>query len=170
MDFKRLTLLIVPFAVLVMVASTGMAKGRDMGGWGKESPYNRLYDPAEADNFKAVVTEVKEVVPLPGMSPGVALEVREGKHGKGDKILVHLCPVWFADPSEIGIRRGDQVKLKGVWAEIDGKDVFMASKVKKGEYFEFKVRLTKDGTPFWTMDAAQLKKERAASQASLEKR
>jgi len=36
----------------------------------------------------------------------------------------------------------------------------MASKVKRGNDFEFKVRLTKDGTPFWTMTPEQLARER----------
>ena len=52
------------------------------------------------------------------------------------------------------------MKVKGVWAEVQGKDVFMASKVKKGDYFELKVRLTKDGTPFWTMSPEELARER----------
>ena len=45
--------------------------------------------------------------------------------------------------------------------------MFIASKVKKGEYFEFKVRLTKDGKPFWTLSPEELKKERADSLAEL---
>jgi hypothetical protein len=36
----------------------------------------------------------------------------------------------------------------------------MASKVKKDEMFEFKVRLTKNGKPFWTMTAEELASER----------
>jgi hypothetical protein len=89
------------------------------------------------------------------MSPGVALEVREGS----ETIMVHLCPVGYAKPSEIGIKPGDKVSIRGCWAEVGGKDVFMAAKVKKGETFEFKVRLSKDGTPFWTMTPEQLAKE-----------
>ncbi len=58
------------------------------------------------------------------------------------------------------LKKNDRVKLKGVWAEINGKDVFMASKIKKDPNFEIiKVRLTKDGTPYWTMSAEQLAKE-----------
>jgi hypothetical protein len=161
----------VPFiAVLVLVLTAGMAAAADpadMGGWQEDSAYNRLYDPIEMDKFKALVEDVREVVPMPGMSPGVAIEIREGKRGGGDRILVHLCPVWFAKPGEIGIKKGDQIKLRGAWAEINGQDVFMASKVKKGDYFEFKVRLTKNGKPFWTMTPEELKKEESASQASL---
>jgi len=40
----------------------------------------------------------------------------------------------------------------------------MASKIKKSDSdtFEFKVRLTKNGLPFWTMTPEQLAKERAS--------
>ena len=55
------------------------------------------------------------------------------------------------------------MKVKGTWVEIDGEDVIMAAKIKKGEYFQFKVRLTSDGTPFWTMDPEQLSRELAAN-------
>jgi hypothetical protein len=77
---------------------------------------------------------------------------------------VHLCPTWFAKPEDVGVKPGDRVTVKGCWAEINGKDVFMASKVKKGDIFEFKVRLTQDGTPFWTMTPEQLAKERASAE------
>ena len=131
---------------------------RDMGGWEKGSPYNKHYNAAEMDSFKGTVAGIKEIVPLPGMSPGIAIVVRESKT---EKVLVHLCPSWFADRRNIGIKKGDRVKVKGVWAEIDGKDIFMASKIKRGNHFSFKVRLTKDGTPFWTMSPEQLAKEKA---------
>jgi hypothetical protein len=39
----------------------------------------------------------------------------------------------------------------------------MASKVKKGESFELKMRLTRDGTPFWTMTPEQLAKEQKSN-------
>jgi len=131
---------------------------RDMGGWGKDSPYNQLYNPTEIDSFKGIVVKTEKVIPFPGMSPGVALLVRD----RGDDIVtVHLGPEWFI--GKPGIKRGDEVKVKGVWAEINGKDVFMASKVKKGDHYEFKVRLTKDGTPFWTMSKEDLARERAGN-------
>ena len=52
-------------------------------------------------------------------------------------------------------------KVSGSWAVIDGKDVLMAAKVKQGDSFVFKVRLTKDGTPFWSLSPEELAKERA---------
>jgi len=143
---------------------------KDMGGWEKNSDYNKHYDVSEYESFKGWVKKIKTVVPMPGMSPGVAIEVFETKDLKSEPILVHLFPVWFNDPKSIGLKRGDRVKVKGVWAEIDEKDVFMASKVKKGDYFELKARLTGDGTPFWTLTDKELAKERISSLKSLKKK
>ncbi len=130
----------------------------DKKGWGAEDPYNRLYNSKEIEKIKAKVVRLTETAPMPGMSPVIVLEVREGN----DTVTVHLCPSWFAKPSETGLKPGDDVTIRGSWAEINGKDVFLAAKVKKGESQEFKVRLTRDGTPFWTMSPEQLARERAA--------
>jgi len=133
---------------------------RDMQGWGVNDPYNQHYDVKESEKFRAWVLKVQEVVPLAGMSPATALLVREGS----EEIEVHICPTWYRKPKEIGVKPGDRIKLKGVWAYIDGKDVFMASKIKKEPDIDvIKVRLTKDGTPFWTMTAEQLAQETSSS-------
>ena len=86
---------------------------RDIGGWGKDSPYNQLYDSFEIDSFKGLVVKTVKVIPLPGMSPGVALTVRERGN---ENVMVHLGPKWFI--GKVGIRKGDRIKVKGVWAEI----------------------------------------------------
>ena len=132
------------------------ADKHDMQGWGINDPYNKHYDVREYEKFRGWVLKVTEVVPMPGMAPATALLVREGS----EEIEVHLCPTWYRKPSEIGVKPGDRIKLKGVWAYINGKDVFMASKIKKDPDIDvIKVRLTKDGTPFWTMTADQLAQE-----------
>lgn len=131
-------------------------ENRAMNGWELNSPYNKLYKASEMDSFKGTVVNIKEIVPMPGMSPGLALEVSESK---GETITVHLCPASFENKKSIRIKKGDRVKVSGVWSEINKKDVFMGSKVTKGDY-TLKVRLTKDGTPFWTMTPSQLAKER----------
>ena len=166
---KRSVIIICGFITLgFSVAAAGQKQ--DMGGWEIGSEYNKLYDYTETDSFKGWITKIKEVVPMPGMSPGVAVEISETKNLKSEPIVVHLCPIWFADGGSIGLKRGDRVKVKGVWAEVNGEDVFIASKIKKGDYFEFKCRISKDGTPFWTLSPEALEKERAASQASLKKK
>jgi hypothetical protein len=148
---------IVLIAVVLWVAIAFAADAAEKKGWGANDPYAKYYNPKELEKIKAKVVKVLEVVPMAGMSPATAMEVREGN----TTILVHLCPTWFAKPADIGVKPGDSVTLRGSWAEIDGKDVFLASKFKKGESQEFKVRLTKDGTPFWTLTPEQLAAERA---------
>jgi len=158
---KRNTRFAVGLALLAVVALFGSfawaTDSADKKGWGINDPYNKLYNPKELEKLKVKVIKAIEVAPMPGMSPATALEVREGS----STILVHLCPVWFAKPADIGVKPGDSITVRGCWAEIGGKDVFMASKIKKGESQEFKLRLSKDGTPFWTMTPEQLAKERA---------
>lgn len=141
-------------AVILIFTANFMMAGADevdselMKGWEADSDYNKLYDIREYEKLRAWFVRAKEVTPMPGMSPATAIEVREG----ADLIEVHLCPTWYRKPGEIALQKNERIKIKGVWAEINGKDVFMASKIKKDPNFEIiKVRLTKDGTPFWTM-------------------
>jgi hypothetical protein len=144
----------------VLTASTAVVAAgppKEMGGWELGSPYNKLYNAVELDSFRGEVVKVMEVVPMAGMLPAVVLQVKESE---GETVDVHVCPSWYIEPGSVGLKRGDKVKIRGVWAEIDGRDVFMASKIKKGDYFVLKVRLTKDGTPFWTMSPEQLAKEK----------
>jgi len=162
-SFKKKTIPILPLAglFLLVFGVTGFAQEKTgKGGWELGSPYNKLYKATELDSFKGTVEEIKEIVPLPGMSTGVALVVSESKT---EKVVVHVAPCWFMDIKSVGLKKGDRIKVRGVWAEINGKDVFMASKITKGDYFSLKVRLTKDGTPFWTMNPVRLAKERASN-------
>ncbi|HID70063.1 MAG TPA: hypothetical protein EYP35_06300 [Desulfobacterales bacterium] len=158
-QLKKTLFLLTSVSFLLVYACSPLfaASEKDMEGWGIEDDYNQLYDPKELDKLKGIVVKFKKVQPLSGMSKATALILDEG----GDKIVVHICPVWFATAKDTGIKRGDKVKIKGSWAEINGEDVFMASKIKKGEHYQFKVRLTKDGTPFWTMSEEQLAYERS---------
>lgn len=150
------------FFFALSVNTLAVAKDKEgYKGWEIGSPYNKLYNPKERDSMKGSVTKFKTVTPLPGMAPGTAFILEESKD---DKVLVHLCPIAYAKAKETGIKKGDRVKVKGSWVEIDGEDVFIASKVKRGDHFQFKVRLTSDGTPFWTMSPEQLKKELKANE------
>jgi len=151
----RLVCLAAVMVFLQTAAGTGF--GADKGGWEEDGAYNQLYKPSELDRLKCTVKKVTEVVPMEGMSPAIALVVDDGD---GEEIMVHVGPKWFLGDS-VAIKRGDTLKIRGSWAEIDGRDVFMASKIKKGDFYELKVRLTKNGKPFWTMTPEELAKEQA---------
>ena len=43
---------------------------------------------------------------------------------------------------------------------LDDEDIFMAAKIKQSEHYGFKVPLTSNGTPFWTMTPEELESER----------
>jgi hypothetical protein len=156
--FSVAVLSMVTLQVVNTSASEAMAK--KMGGWEKGGAYDKAYNPSELEQFRATVVKVTTLVPMPGMAPGVALVVKEAEEDD-ETILVHVCPEWYMDGKGIGIRKGDRLKIRGSWAEIDGKDIFMASKIKRGDYFVLKVRLTKDGTPFWTLSPEEIAREQA---------
>jgi hypothetical protein len=134
-------------SVITSVHEIRAGDERNMGGWGVDDPYHKHYQVAKFEKIKANVLKIKEVIPMPGMAPGVAMDVETD----GETIEVQICPTWFMQPDEIGIKEGDRVSIRGIQANINNKKVFMASKIKKEDYFELKVRFTKDGIPFWTM-------------------
>ncbi|MGD8294320.1 MAG: hypothetical protein PVF37_21590, partial [Desulfobacterales bacterium] len=73
-----LTLILLSFVVGASYVQA--EEKRDMKGWGIDDPYNKLYDVREFEKVRAWVVRVKEVIPMPGMSPATALEVREGAY------------------------------------------------------------------------------------------
>jgi hypothetical protein len=151
-------IVLAAFVLLLSQAGFAMAAEKpDLAGWGKDGEYNKLYQTSEFDEFKGNVEEIIEITPLPGMAPGVGLKVKDQDK---DMVIVHLGPKSFVKVDGIGLKKGDRVKVKGAWAQIGGKDVFMASKVKKSENVELKVRRTKDGMPFWAMTPEELAKEK----------
>jgi hypothetical protein len=144
---------------LVATALAGSNAAPDIKGWEPGSEYNNLYNPKEADTLKGRVTKIFDIVPMPGMATGVALQV-EDKKDKGLEI-VHLGPKPFVDLASIGLRTGDEVKVVGAWAEMDGQDVMLAVKVKKDEHIQLKIRRTKDGFPYWGMPPEERARETA---------
>lgn len=145
-------------AALAMACLYAPASAADITGWEKGGAYDKFYDAKEADSFKGRVEDIIEITPLPGMAKGVGLIVRDKKDNKPE--TVHLGPKDFVDLNSIGLKKGDTVKVMGVWANVGGKEVVMASKVKKDEGVELKVRRTKDGMPWWSLSPEELEKER----------
>lgn len=152
--YHRALAAIFSLALIITTAQAGIAADNHKG-WEKDSEYNSLYNYKERDSLKGKLLKFKKVTPLKGMDKGTAFILQEGE----EEILVHLCPWDYAEPKETGLRKGVKTKVKGAWAVINDEDVFIAAKAKQGDDFEFKVRLTKDGTPFWTMSAEELAKE-----------
>jgi hypothetical protein len=141
--------------VLAFGLPAAAEEGRDMGGWEPGGEYDSHYKIPNMDEFKARVQEIIEVTPLEGMSPGLGMIVKDDM----DFVTkVHIAPKWFV--KDIDVRPGEKIKIRGAWAEIKGEEVFMASKIKKDGKNVLKVRLTKNGKPFWVMSAEELARER----------
>jgi hypothetical protein len=152
-------LMICLLGLQVLSVTSSLAKDTDIKGWEVGSEYNDLYNPKERDSIKGTIVKFVKITPLPGMTSGTGFILDEGG---GDKVLIHICPNSFASERETGLKRGEWVKVKGAWADIGDDTVFIAAKIKKDGGYSFKVRLTSDGTPFWTMPPEQLAKEQAA--------
>ena len=133
------------------------AEKQDMAGWENGSEYNRLYRVDKYVKLKGTMVEIIDIVPMEGMAPGVGMIILLQN---GERVTVHFAPRWFAKFLNYSFHNGDKVKVKGCWAEIGGKKVFLASKVRNGEYFEVKFRKTKDGTPYWTLKPEEMIQER----------
>lgn len=149
---------IVFAGIIISLTGAALCSAGDYDGWEAGSEYNSLYDPKELDSIKGDIVKFITVTPLKGMAPGTAFVLDEGD---GEKVVVHVCPEAYATGRETGLRRGDWVKIRGVWADVGDESVFLASKIRKDNEYAFKTRLTSDGTPFWTMSPEQLAKEKA---------
>ncbi|CCO23537.1 hypothetical protein [Maridesulfovibrio hydrothermalis] len=157
---KRFGLKMMTVVCLVTLAATAaFASDMDIRGWEKGSEYDRLYDNTDREVFKGTLLGIKEITPLDGMAKGIAVLVKDKEDG--EKVLVHLGPKDFVKPRIKDLRSGVRVKVYGVLVEIDGEYEYMAAKLKAGEERKYKFRLTKDGTPFWSLSAADLKREEA---------
>ena len=158
--FFRVKLLLVMSVLLFgpqLTSTVYAAEQQDIAGWEDGSAYNRLYRVDKYVKLKGVMVEIIDIVPMQGMAPGIGIIIllRDG-----ERVTVHLAPKWFAKFLSYGFSKGDTVKVKGCWAEIGGKKVFLASKVRNGEYFEMKFRRTRDGKPYWTLKPEEMIQER----------
>ena len=148
--FGKRLLVGLTFTLIICVFGFVIGYTEDKGGiegWERYSTYNAYYDLALKEKLKGVVTDIRTITPLPGMAPGVGLLVESPKYGA---VSVHLGPRSFVDLNSIWNLKGAKVKVRGVWAEINNENVFLAYKVKSERYV-LKLRRTRDGLPHWTM-------------------
>ena len=65
--------LLILFSLVIGISWAQAEEKKDMKGWGIDDPYNQLYDIREYERIRAWVVRVKEVVPMPGMSPATGI-------------------------------------------------------------------------------------------------
>ena len=133
-------------------------------GWERGSEYNKLYDMDSFMKVKGSLEEIIETTPLPGMEPGLGVRITPSSPvdglPKGESLEIQFGPKDQVRFLTYVANRGDKLTVRGSLVKIDGKPVLMGSKIKVNEIFEFKVRRTKDGTPYWTLTPKELIEEK----------
>ena len=125
-----------------MYAPTNEPRG---GGWGMDTPYGRLYDPAKEQTISGQVVSIETSAPMPGMSPGMQMLVQTDD---GKSTRVQVGPVWYLERQDLDMKENTHVQVTGARAEMDGQPVLMAREVQ----LDGQVLTLRDaqGMPMWS--------------------
>ena len=107
--------------------SSAPSGAQDNGGWGAETAYGRLYDPAKEQTISGQVSSIETAAPMPGMAPGVQLLVQTED---GKTVRVHVGPAWYLERQNVALQEHTRVQVTGASAEIAGQPVLMAREVQ----------------------------------------
>ena len=125
-----------------MYAPTNELRG---GGWGVDTPYGRLYDPAKEQTISGQVVSIEISAPMSGMAPGMQMLVQT-EDGKSTRVQVG--PMWHLERQDLDMKENTHVQVTGARAEIDGQPVLMAREVQ----FDGQLITLRDaqGMPMWS--------------------
>jgi sporulation protein YlmC with PRC-barrel domain len=115
------------------------------GGWGADTPYGRLYDPAQEQTIRGQVVSIETSAPLPGMAPGMQMLVQTDE---GQSTRVQVGPAWYLEHQDLDVKENTHVQVTGARAEIEGQPVLMAREVQ----FDGQLVTLRDaqGMPLWS--------------------
>jgi hypothetical protein len=115
------------------------------GGWGTETPYGRLYNPANEQTISGQIVRIETGAPLPGMAPGMQLLVQTDD---AKSIHVHIGPEWYLKRQDMELPEHTSVQVTGAVAEVEGQPVLLAREVQ----FNGHVLMLRDaqGMPMWS--------------------
>ena len=122
--------------------SPGLARSGD---WGPDTPYGRLYNPAEEQTISGEVVKIDTGPPMPGMASGVQLVV---KTEADETRRIQVGPEWYLEHQDVEIVEHMTVQVTGARAEIDGQAVLLARVVQ----FDGHTLTLRDaqGMPLWS--------------------
>jgi len=123
-------------------AQRGM-KWSGSGGWGPDSRYAKMYNPATVESLTGEVMNIEKIVPRKGMSYGIHLALKTDK----ETISIHLGPSWYIENQDIKIEAGDRIEVKGSRITSAGKPAIIAAEIKKGN--EILTLRDENGFPVW---------------------
>src|SRR5262245_2438164 len=97
------------------------------GGWGVDTPYGRLYDPAKEQAISGQVLSLETSAPMAGMAPGMQMLVQTDD---GKSTRVQVGPVWYLERQDLEVKENTYVQVTGARAEIEGQPMLMAREVQ----------------------------------------
>jgi hypothetical protein len=124
---------------------------RGTGGWGNKSAYCALFDTKTIQTVRGVVVSVDSVTPMPGMRPGIELQLKTDKW----LIPIHLGPLWYLENQDIDIKPNDTVEVTGSKIFCEGQQVIAATEVRHGNK-TIKLR-DSQGKPLWVASTQEEK-------------
>jgi sporulation protein YlmC with PRC-barrel domain len=115
------------------------------GGWGMDTPYGRLYDPAKEQTISGQVVGIETSAPMPGMAPGMQMLVQTDD---GKSTRVQVGPAWYLERQDLDVKENTKVQITGARAEVEGQPVLMAREVQ----FDGQLVTLRDaqGMPMWS--------------------
>jgi len=115
------------------------------GGWGVDTPYGRLYDPAKEQIISGQVVSIETSAPMPGMAPGMQMLVQTDD---GKNTRVQVGPTWYLERQDLDVKENTRIQITGARAEIDGQPVLLAREVQ----FDGQLLTLRDmqGMPMWS--------------------
>src|SRR5689334_20448846 len=126
MNLKRAFSAVILTGLVLIQAS---AQTTVSGGWGLNSPFNRLYDNTTVVTFSGTVIGMQTSPPMNGMDACTSILV---KSANGGTSLVHLGPFWFVNNLKPAIRVKDKVTVTGSKITINNRTAILASTVAIG--------------------------------------
>jgi len=116
-------------------------------GWGPGTEYTKKFDPNTVSTVQGTVLSKGFFTPEKGAGPGERLRVRTDD---GKTVIVHLGPRSHLESENISFQKGDKITITGSKAEIYGRNVIIATQVKKGDQT---IQLRDDqGKPVWSSE------------------
>ncbi|MEJ2673483.1 MAG: hypothetical protein P8168_15085 [Deltaproteobacteria bacterium] len=139
-------LAIAMLSIMVLLPPTARSQGRGQGF--RPCPYTPyLCKPrgvCRPLTITGKVTRVYTETLQDKMHPGMAIEVVTQDHGR---VRVHLGPVWYLERQEFDLEPGQEVRVRGICMEEQGKTRLIAAQVEAGDH----VLVLRDaaGQPMW---------------------
>lgn len=136
--------LLILSGMLCVAFITPATAQKDTVGWGRNSVYNRMFNPKTIVEMKGEIVAVEQIAPMRGMGYGIHLMVNTGN----ETISVNLGPSWYIDKQKIQFKKGDKVEVEGSKVALNGQNVVIAREIRKGGQV-LNLR-DKNGIPQWS--------------------